>query len=294
MTIAEKINDTKEGAFAGIHFDEDKLKELRISAWLHDVGKITTPEFIIDKARKLETIYDRLEAIKIRFEILKRDYLLTTIKKSDIKKTRNCNEKEIDNYDKYVEQLEADYRFIEEINTGSTFMDEKMNLRLNNIAATRWNSGGNFQNLLYDDELYNLRIPQGTLTSEEKEIIKNHVTITHKMLSQLPFPKKLKNVAHYASAHHEKLDGTGYPLGIKDSGIPLQARIIALADIFDALTAKDRPYKKEKTLSEAIKIMDYMVKENYIDADLFELFNKERIYLDYAKRELTSHQIDMT
>jgi HD-GYP domain-containing protein (c-di-GMP phosphodiesterase class II) len=173
-------------------------------------------------------------------------------------------------------------------------MDEKMNLRLNNIAATRWNSGGNFQNLLYDDELYNLRIPQGTLTSEEKEIIKNHVTITHKMLSQLPFPKKLKNVAHYASAHHEKLDGTGYPLGIKDSEIPLQARIIALADIFDALTAKDRPYKKEKTLSEAIKIMDYMVKENYIDADLFELFNKERIYLDYAKRELTSHQIDMT
>jgi HD-GYP domain-containing protein (c-di-GMP phosphodiesterase class II) len=114
------------------------------------------------------------------------------------------------------------------------------------------------------------------------------------MLSQLPFPKKLKNVAHYASAHHEKLDGTGYPLGIKDSEIPLQARIIALADIFDALTAKDRPYKKEKTLSEAIKIMDYMVKENYIDADLFELFNKERIYLDYAKRELTSHQIDMT
>ena len=294
MTIAEKINDTKEGAFAGIHFDEDKLKELRISAWLHDVGKITTPEFIIDKARKLETIYDRLEAIKIRFEILKRDYLLTTIKKSDVKKKRNCNEKEIDNYDKYVEQLEADYRFIEEINTGSTFMDEKMNLRLNNIAAARWNSGGNFQNLLYDDELYNLRIPQGTLTSEEKEIIKNHVTITHKMLSQLPFPKKLKNVAHYASAHHEKLDGTGYPLGIKDSGIPLQARIIALADIFDALTAKDRPYKKEKTLSEAIKIMDYMVKENYIDADLFELFNKERIYLDYAKRELTSHQIDMT
>ncbi|HBH87611.1 MAG TPA: metal-dependent phosphohydrolase [Syntrophaceae bacterium] len=294
MTIAEKINDTKEGTFAGIHFDEDKLKELRISAWLHDVGKITTPEFIIDKARKLETIYDRLEAIKIRFEILKRDYLLTTIKKSDVKKKRNCNEKEIDNYDKYVEQLEADYRFIEEINTGSTFMDEKMNLRLNNIAATRWNSGGNFQNLLYDDELYNLRIPQGTLTSEEKEIIKNHVTITHKMLSQLPFPKKLKNVAHYASAHHEKLDGTGYPLGIKDSEIPLQARIIALADIFDALTAKDRPYKKEKTLSEAIKIMDYMVKENYIDADLFELFNKERIYLDYAKRELTSHQIDMT
>jgi HD-GYP domain-containing protein (c-di-GMP phosphodiesterase class II) len=190
--------------------------------------------------------------------------------------------------------LEADYKFLEDINTGRKFMDEKMMNRLHDIAAKQWTSEGKLRNLLYEDELYNLSILQGTLTKEEKEIIKNHVTVTHKMLTQLPFPKKLKNVAHYASAHHEKFDGTGYPLGLKDSQIPLQARIIALADIFDALTAKDRPYKKEKTLSEAIKIMEFMVKETYIDANLFELFIKERIYLDYAKRELTPQQIDMT
>jgi HD-GYP domain-containing protein (c-di-GMP phosphodiesterase class II) len=294
MHIAEKINEAKEGAYAGIHFDEDKLKELRISAWLHDVGKITTPEFIIDKARKLETIYDRMETLKMRFEILKRDRRIEVLTQVNVKEKQNSKEKGINNYDKYTEELEADCRFLEDINTGRTFMDEKMISRLKSIAGKQWNSEGKLRSLLHDDEVYNLSIPQGTLTKEEKEIIKNHVTVTHKMLSQLPFPKKLKNVAHYASAHHEKLDGTGYPLGFKDSEIPLQARIIALADIFDALTAKDRPYKKEKTLSEAIKIMNSMVKEDYIDANLFELFIKERIYLDYAKRELTPHQIDMT
>jgi HD-GYP domain-containing protein (c-di-GMP phosphodiesterase class II) len=172
-------------------------------------------------------------------------------------------------------------------------MDEKMLDRLKSIAARQLRFDGDFRNLLSDDEIYNLSIPMGTLTNEEKEIIKNHVTVTHKMLSQLPFPKKLKNVSYYASAHHEKIDGAGYPFGLKGEQIPLQARIIALADIFDALTAKDRPYKKEKTLSEAIKIMGYMVKDKHIDSDLFELFIKERIYLDYARRELTPHQIDM-
>ena len=172
-------------------------------------------------------------------------------------------------------------------------MDEKMLERLKSIAARQLSFDGDFRNLLSDDEIYNLSIPMGTLTNEEKEIIKNHVTVTHKMLSHLPFPKKLRNVSYYASAHHEKIDGAGYPLGLKGDQIPLQARIIALADIFDALTAKDRPYKKEKTLSEAIKIMGYMVKDKHIDSDLFELFIKERIYLDYARRELTPHQIDM-
>src|SRR5512137_1742241 len=138
-------------------------------------------------------------------------------------------------------------------------MDDKMINRLKSIASRQWKSDGSIKKLLSEDELYNLLIPQGTLTVEEKEIIKNHATVTHKMLSQLPFPKKLKNVSYYASAHHEKIDGAGYPLGLKGNQIPLQSRIIALADIFDALTAKDRPYKKEKTLSGAIKIMESMV-----------------------------------
>jgi HD-GYP domain-containing protein (c-di-GMP phosphodiesterase class II) len=113
------------------------------------------------------------------------------------------------------------------------------------------------------------------------------------MLSQLPFPKKLHHVPTYAVAHHEKLDGTGYPLGLKADQLSLQSRIIAIADIFEALTAKDRPYKKEKNLSETLKIMGYMVKDKHIDPDLFDLFIKKKIYRDYAVRELSAQQIDI-
>ena len=294
MTIAEKINKSVDGPYAGVSFDEDELKELRISAWLHDVGKITTPEYIVDKGKKLETIYNRMEALKERFEILRRDHAIEELENGNRQRNRKSVEKTIDSAAKEEMDLDADYEFLTDINTGTKFMDEKMLDRLKNIAGRKWNLGGDLRNLLSDDEVCNLSIPLGTLTDKEKEIVKNHVTVTHKMLSQLPFPKKLKNVSYYASSHHERIDGAGYPFGLKGDEIPLQARIIALADIFDALTAKDRPYKKEKTLSEAVKIMGYMVKDNHIDRDLFELFIKERIHLDYAKKELTPNQIDMS
>ncbi len=293
MTIAEKINKSVDGPYAGVSFDEDELKELRISAWLHDVGKITTPEYIVDKGKKLETIYNRMEALKERFEILRRDHAIEELENGNRQRNRKSVEKTIDSAAKEEMDLDADYEFLTDINTGTKFMDEKMLDRLKNIAGRKWNLGGDLRNLLSDDEVCNLSIPLGTLTDKEKEIVKNHVTVTHKMLSQLPFPKKLKNVSYYASSHHERIDGAGYPFGLKGDEIPLQARIIALADIFDALTAKDRPYKKEKTLSEAVKIMGYMVKDNHIDRDLFELFIKERIHLDYAKKELTPNQMDM-
>ncbi len=294
MAIADKINRSAEGPYGGISFDEDELKELRISAWLHDVGKITTPEYVVDKGKKLETIYNRMEALKERFEILRRDSEIEKLKNGNTKRNRNGVEKTIDTAAKEEMDLDADYEFLTDINTGTKLMDEKMLDRLKNIAGRKWNLGGDLLNLLSDDEVYNLSIPIGTLTDKEKEIIKNHVTVTHKMLCQLPFPKKLRHVSYYASSHHERMDGAGYPFGLRGNEIPLQARIIALADVFDALTAKDRPYKKEKTLSEAIKIMGYMVKDNHIDKDLFELFIKERIHLDYARKELTPNQIDMS
>jgi HD-GYP domain-containing protein (c-di-GMP phosphodiesterase class II) len=294
MAIADKINRSAEGPYGGISFDEDELKELRISAWLHDVGKITTPEYVVDKGKKLETIYNRMETLKERFEILRRDSEIEKLKNGNTKRNRNGVERTIDTAAKEEMDLDADYEFLTDINTGTKFMDEKMLDRLKNIAGRKWNLGGDLLNLLSDDEVYNLSIPLGTLTDKEKEIIKNHVTVTHKMLCQLPFPKKLRHVSYYASSHHERMDGAGYPFGLRGNEIPLQARIIALADVFDALTAKDRPYKKEKTLSEAIKIMGYMVKDNHIDRDLFELFIKERIHLDYARNELTPNQIDMS
>jgi HD-GYP domain-containing protein (c-di-GMP phosphodiesterase class II) len=294
MAIADKINKKMDGPYAGVCFNEDKLKELRISAWLHDVGKITTPEYIVDKGKKLETIYNRMEALKARFELLKRDYAIEVLKNGNRQETRKSAARVINGVDKDEKDLDADYEFLADINTGAKFMDEKMLDRLKNIAGRKCNVGGDFRNLLTDDEVYNLSIPVGTLTDKEKEIVKNHVTVTHKMLCQLPFPKKLKNVSYYASSHHERIDGAGYPFGLKGNEIPLQGRIIALADIFEALTAKDRPYKKEKTLSEAIKIMGFMVKDNHIDRDLFELFIKESIHLDYAKKELTPSQIDIS
>jgi len=294
MVIAEKINRSEEGPYAGSCFDEDELKELHISAWLHDVGKITTPEYIVDKGKKLETIYNRIEVLKERFEILRRDHAIERLKNEHRQRDRMSEETIIDSAVREEMDLDADYEFLRDINTGTKFMDEKMLDRLKNIAKRKWNLGGDLRNLLSDDEMENLSIPLGTLTDKEKEIVRNHVTVTHKMLCQLPFPKKLRNVSYYASSHHERIDGAGYPFGLKGNEIPLQARIIALADVFEALTAKDRPYKKEKTLSEAIKIMGNMVRDNHIDGELFELFIKERIHLDYARKELTPNQIDVT
>jgi HD-GYP domain-containing protein (c-di-GMP phosphodiesterase class II) len=294
MAIAEKINKSVEGPYAGVSFDEDKLKELRISAWLHDVGKITTPEYIVDKGKKLETIYNRIEVLKERFEILRRDRAIEKLKNGNWQGNMKGGGEINDSTAKEDLDLDADYNFLGDINAGAIFMSGEMLDRLKDIAGRKWTLGGEIRNLLSDDELYNLSIPVGTLTDKEKEIVKNHVTVTHKMLSQLPFPKKLRNVSYYASSHHERIDGAGYPFGLKGNEIPLQARIIALADVFDALTAKDRPYKKGKSLSEAIKIMENMVKDNHIDRNLFELFIKERIHLDYARKELPPNQIDMS
>jgi HD-GYP domain-containing protein (c-di-GMP phosphodiesterase class II) len=294
MAIAEKINKSVEGPYAGICFDEDKLKELRISAWLHDVGKITTPEYIVDKGKKLETIYNRIEVLRERFEILRRDRAIEKLKNGNWQGNTKSAGKINDSTAREDLDLDADYNFLGDINAGAIFMSGEMLDRLKDIAGRKWTLGGEMRNLLSDDELYNLSIPVGTLTDKEKEIVKNHVTVTHKMLSQLPFPKKLRNVSYYASSHHERIDGAGYPFGLKGNEIPLQARIIALADVFDALTAKDRPYKKGKSLSEAIKIMENMVKDNHIDRNLFELFIKERIHLDYARKELPPNQIDMS
>jgi HD-GYP domain-containing protein (c-di-GMP phosphodiesterase class II) len=294
MTIAEKINNVREGPLADVSFSEDKLRELRTAAWLHDVGKITTPEYIIDKATKLETICDKLNLLKARFEIIKRDREIERLEKR-LADQKSCQvECDIEGQSAFPEVLKDDLDFLVSANMGGEFMADEKIARLKAIAETRWNLEGESQPLILDDEFYNLSIRKGTLNNEERNIINNHAVVTHKILSKLPFPKKLRHVAQFAAAHHEKLDGTGYPLGLKDYQLPIQSRILALADVFEALTAKDRPYKKGKTLSEVMKIMAMMVKDKHIDADLFDLFLKEKIYLDYASKELSAQQIDQT
>lgn len=304
LTIAEKINNVTEGPYAHVYFDENLLKELRIAAWLHDIGKVTTPEYVVDKATKLETIYDRMETLKTRFEVIKLEHELKILKNRLMRacahstsggndSDRNAPGIETDRKDdKFVKKLEEDFHFLVSANTGGEFMADEMIEKVREIAARTWTCDGSQHPLLTENEVYNLTIRRGTLTNEEREIINNHAKVTHKMLSQLPFPKKLRNIPLYAAAHHEKLDGTGYPFGLQGDELSLQSRIMALADVFEALTAKDRPYKKGATLSEALKIISFMVKDGHIDKDLFELFIKENIYLDYAKKELSPQQID--
>jgi len=279
MTIAQKVNQANEGPFASIKLSDDQLQELRLAAWLHDVGKITTPEHVVDKARKLETVHDRINEIRARFELLKKEYRLEMQKNTS--NQDNSGVKTSEELAEIIKQLDEEYKFLAELNNGSEFTRDEMIARINEIAKRTWLVDGQIMPLLSADEITNLSIRRGTLNDEERNIINNHALVTHKMLSQLPFPKKLRHIAEYAAAHHEKIDGTGYPMGLKGDQISLQSRIIAIADIFEALTAKDRPYKVGKTMAEALKIMEFMVKDNHIDAELYALFIKEKIYEDY-------------
>ncbi len=292
VTVAGKINESGEGPFAAVRFSDDELRELRMAAWLHDVGKIVTPEYVVDKATKLETIFDRIEILKTRFEVIRRDYLLERVKRGSNEALSENTGIDIED-DKFLDKLEDDYNFLVQANVGGEFMSDDKIERLKIIAQRHFKSDGKTQPLLSEDEVSNLSIRRGTLTDAEREIINNHAMVTMKMLSQLPFPKKLKNVPIYAATHHEKLDGSGYPWGWKADQLSLQSRILALADVFEALTARDRPYKKGKTLSEVMKIMGFMVKDRHIDADLFDLFVKERIHIDYARQELPERQVDI-
>jgi HD-GYP domain-containing protein (c-di-GMP phosphodiesterase class II) len=288
MAIAEKINETTLKPFTHVNFSDDQLQELRMAAWLHDVGKITTPDHVMNKETKLQTVHDRIDEIKTRLELIKKDFLPANQsgKHKSVEKTTRSADVEI-------KALDKEYQFLLEINKGGDFLSDAMIAKVKNIAKRQWSAAGQTRPLLSEDEVLNLCVRRGTLNDKERNIINNHVLVTHKILSGLPFPKKIRDVASYAAAHHENIDGSGYPFGLKGEEIPFQSRIIAIADIFEALTAKDRPYKQGNTLSEAFKIMGFMVKNNKIDKNLFNFFIKENIYADYAKRELTPQQIDI-
>lgn len=296
LMIAEDINGKKDGVYANISLSEDQLKELRIAAWMHDIGKVTTPEYIVDKATKLETKYDRINEIHTRFEVFKRDaelkFLREKIEFLESGKNDDINQYQ-KNYLQELKKIEEDLQFIREVNIGSEFMSDEKIKRVESIAKNTWQNNKEPTSWLSEDEVYNLTIRKGTLTKEEREIIQNHVRLTEAMLNELPFPKKLRHVTEYASAHHETLNGTGYHKGLKGDQIPLQARILAFADIFEALSASDRPYKKGKTASEIQKIMAYMVKDQHIDKDIYDLFFNEGLFLKYIKEAYKPEQIDI-
>jgi len=345
--LAKAACESDDPPFADFDLTEDQWYELHIGAWLHDCGKVTTPEYVVDKATKLETIYDRIHEIRTRFEVVKRDAVIDYLKaliegNQDVAALRAA-------LDARLARLDDDFAFIAECNMGGEFMAPERVDRLKEIAAVQWTrtlddsigisfeekkrkdrepardlpavesllsdradhiiyrespeiaKGGNdFFGFKLDvpehkfnlGEVYNLSIGRGTLTDEERFKINDHIVQTIIMLEQLPFPKHLKRVPEYAGGHHEKMDGTGYPRKLNKSDMSLPARIMAIADIFEALTAADRPYKPAKKLSDAVKIMSFMKKDSHIDGELFELFLKNGIHKEYAERFLDPSQLD--
>jgi HD-GYP domain-containing protein (c-di-GMP phosphodiesterase class II) len=283
MMLAEAVNDTRDGPLADFNMTEKDRYELKIAGLLHDCGKVTTPVHVVDKATKLETIYDRIHLIDTRFEVLKRDLELASLKGDlDPEKLR-----------KRLRELDDDRRFLHACNIGGERMKDEDIARVRQIAAYRWRDvSGHEANFLSDDEVKNLTIRAGTLTDDERKVINHHIVATIKMLEALPWPKHLTSVPEYAGGHHERMDGKGYPKGLKREQMSVQARCMGIADIFEALTARDRPYKKGKTLSESLAILGRMKLNNHVDPDLFDIFVRRKVYRRYAEMFLEPEQID--
>ena len=345
LMLAKHASDSNAGPFEQFQLDtEDQWREYRIAAWLHDCGKITTPEHIVDKGSKLETIYNRLHEVRMRFEVLWRD--------AEIHYLRSLQENAADEgsllqqLERERERLQDEYAFIADCNVGGEYLDPEKQERLREIAARSWTRyfddriglspveelraadhppvptpaeepllsdkpehiiertrstdypqeygiDMDIPDHLYNQgELYNLSISRGTLTAEDRFKINEHMISTIKMLESLPFPDELKNVPRWASTHHETMRGSGYPRKLPGSELSIPERIMAVADVFEALTAADRPYKKAKPVSVAIDILHKMVEDEHIDRDCFELFVRNRVYIEYAERYLDPSQID--
>ena len=342
--LVKEAEKEDSGVFGDFKFNSaEEWREFEVAAWLHDCGKITTPEHIIDKGTKLETLYNRIHEIRMRFEVLWRDTEIEYLVK---KMEAGADETALlaDKQQKQ-QQLQDDFSFIANANIGGEYMSDEHVERLKTLAEITWQRhfdnrlglshieverygdsnndlpvienllsdntehliprtrGADFnpefgikmdvpENLYNTGELYNLSIKAGTLTAEDRFKINEHIISTIKMLENLPFPEELKRVPRYASTHHENMKGTGYPRKLTADDLSIPERIMVLADIYEALTAADRPYKKAKLISESIDILYKMVQNEHIDVEVFELFLKSGVYLSYAKRFLPEAQID--
>ncbi|ANU38054.1 HD domain-containing phosphohydrolase [Vibrio scophthalmi] len=336
--LTQAAQDSTNAPFDNFSLTEQQWQELKMASWLHDCGKITTPEHVVDKSTKLEAIYDRIHEVRMRFEVLKRDREIALFKQlyGELPETSQVSLRQ------QQETLDNDFAFVAKLNIGGEFVSDSDLERLKQIGDTPWTrtlskrigiswveqqrfTGAEQlpqQETLLSDlpehivewdfpptnearfslkptqhkanmgEYYNLSIRRGTLTDEERFIINDHIIQTIIILESLPFPKHMQNVAKIAGGHHEKIDGTGYPMGLKGNEMPPTARVMAIADVFEALTSADRPYKKAKSLSESLKIMHFMVKDQHLDKELFELFLTSGIYKRFAHQYMKEEQID--
>ena len=282
--LAEAAARTEVGPLASFRMSEKDRYEIKIAGLLHDCGKITTPVHVVDKATKLQTLFDRIALVDTRFEVLLRDAEIARLK----------GEFDAPAHEARVAQLHADREFIRQCNTGGEFMADAKIAEVERIAGQRWRApDGSEQPFLSAEEVENLCIRRGTLTAAEREVINHHIVMTNRLLEALPWPAHLAQVPEYAGGHHERMDGKGYPRGLLRDQMSVQARVMGVADIFEALTASDRPYKLGKTLGESLTILGRMKLEHHVDPDLFDVFLRERVYLDYAHRFLAPEQIDV-
>ncbi len=290
MMLADATVKTRNGPLAGFVMSEADRYELWIAGWIHDCGKITTPESVMDKATKLQAISDRITLVEARYAVLKRDAELEMMRTLAGGADRSAAEAA---FRARLLKLDDDLAFLRRINHGGESMKAEDQSRVRAIADETWVAvDGSHLPLLNADEVKNLTISRGTLTKEERDVINHHIVATIKMLEALPYPKHLKRVPEFAGGHHERMDGKGYPKGLKREQMSVQARIMGIADVFEALTAGDRPYKKAMKLSQALTILGRMKLDGHIDPDLFDVFIHEGVYLDYAKRFLPPDQID--
>lgn len=298
MMLMEAACATTEGPLREFDLDAAGRYEMKIAGLLHDCGKITTPVHVVDKATKLEKIFDRIQLIDTRFEVIRRDAVIAWLEQrcAAMERGEPGRVDELERqHRRFVARLDDDREFLRRCNVGGEFMADALQQRVRDIAARyTWTTpDGTRAPALSEDEVHNLCIPKGTLTGQEREIINNHIVTTIRMLESLPFPRHLRNVPEIAGGHHERMDGTGYPRGLTREQMSVQARIMGIADIFEALTAADRPYKKAMPLSLALQILGRMKLDSHIDPDLFDVFVRDKVYLRYAERFLDAGQIDV-
>ena len=289
LTMAEVIHDLDEGHFKDKTFSPDQMYELRIAAYMHDIGKVTSPVEIVEKAKKLQTIFDRIQYVRLRMA-----YIIQKIKlegqEAKIKILQNgsspekLNSIEKETLEKLME-IEEIQRFINKCNEPGEFLDDEILVRLKEVSEKTYiDDAGEQQPFLTADELVNLSIRRGSITEKERQKMQGHAAVTLKMLKQIPFTKKLKNIPDFAGAHHEFLNGKGYPLGLKGDEISFEGRLMAVTDIAEALTASDRPYKKAMPLETVYRILRSMVEGEELDPNLVELFIEKEVYKIYQKK----------
>ncbi|GAA4421926.1 HD-GYP domain-containing protein [Acidovorax lacteus] len=297
MLLAEAADRTTEGPLADFRMGERDRYELKMAGLLHDCGKITTPVHVVDKATKLQTLYDRIGLIDTRVEVLKRDAELAALRQQLALRpvADAAAEAQVQaGLQAQLQALEDDRAFLRRANQGQEVMPEADRQRVRDLAtAYQWrNPDGVLTSFLTAEEVENLSIRSGTLTQAERDVINHHIVATIKMLETLPWPRHLRNVPEYAGGHHERMDGRGYPRGLTREQMSWQARMMGIADIFEALTAADRPYKSGMSLSQALAIMARMRDNGHIDPDLFEVFVREQVYRRYGEQFLDPAQID--